>query len=144
MKYIIFIFSCCLFSCENRQQTYLSAEKNEVEKSLNTYHRSDSLKKFYYPNGKLKSEIPVSGGKKNGIAKKYYQNGTLKCEMTYKDDIPNGVSIFYREDGTKDVIQNYKDNLPDGTWIYFKSNGIDTFRRLIHINGVEVSSDTFP
>ncbi|STQ88521.1 hypothetical protein [Helicobacter pullorum] len=46
-----------------------------------------TIKKEYYPNGRLETEIPYKDDKVNGIQKGYYENGELKEEI-FDDEIP--------------------------------------------------------
>ena len=41
------------------------------------------IRKRYYDNGSLKSEIPYENGKKNGIVKYYDENGNLTREAKF-------------------------------------------------------------
>ena len=45
----------------------------------------NGIKKKYYPNGKLKSEIPYNDGEKRNLGKRYYENGNLKVDYTDSD-----------------------------------------------------------
>ena len=44
--------------------------------------------KLYYPNGQLKSEVPIVNGLPNGVAKTYDENGKLISIQEYKDGEP--------------------------------------------------------
>ena len=67
----------------------------------NNADKKVTIKKEYYPNGRLKTEIPYKkDGKINGIAKAYYENGRLKIETPYKDGKANGIAKANYESGT--------------------------------------------
>ena len=53
----------------------LNIEEKPVSTSK-TYRR-------YHDNGKLKEEIEVANGKRNGISKYYYETGELLSECSY-------------------------------------------------------------
>lgn len=56
-----------------------------------------TIKKEYYPNGRLETEIPYKDGRINGIVKEYYESGNLKWEIPFVDD--NGIRKVYYESG---------------------------------------------
>lgn len=58
-----------------------------------------TIKKEYYPNGRLETEIPYKDGRRNGIAKEYYPNGKLQWEATFVSDKINGSEKVYYESG---------------------------------------------
>ena len=58
-----------------------------------------AIKKEYYPNGRLETEIPYKDGRRNGIAKEYYPNGKLQWEATFVSDKINGSEKVYYESG---------------------------------------------
>ena len=51
----------------------------------NNADKKVTIKKEYYPNGKLKTEIPYKDDKINGIAKTYYESGELQAVIFSKD-----------------------------------------------------------
>ena len=71
---------------------------------------SHGPRKYYYENGKLRSEENYKDGKKDGIQKEYYQNGNLKEEKFYKDGIEDGSQKWYSENGklTKEEVYENK------------------------------------
>jgi len=46
------------------------------------------MRKTYYPNGNLKTELPFAGGMPNGMAKTYDENGKLISVQEFKDGEP--------------------------------------------------------
>jgi len=61
---------------------------------------SEEVKKEYYPNGKLKSEMRYKNDKLEGVTKGYYESGKLKAEAIFKDDKLVTASC-YEENGNK-------------------------------------------
>jgi antitoxin component YwqK of YwqJK toxin-antitoxin module len=61
---------------------------------------SEKVKKEYYPNGKLKSEMRYKHDKLEGMTKGYYESGKLKAEAIFKDDKLLS-AICYDENGNK-------------------------------------------
>lgn len=59
--------------------------------------------KEYYKNGKLKFEVDLDDGLKDGSYKSYYENGNIKVKGHYKNDKQSGTWKAYDEQ-TGDVI----------------------------------------
>ena len=65
---------------------------------INPSFASAEVRKEYYPSGKLKSEVNVVNGKKEGLEIKYYDSnvsGQLASETNYKNGEWEGVSKDY-------------------------------------------------
>ncbi|MGP8216666.1 MAG: toxin-antitoxin system YwqK family antitoxin [Bacteroidia bacterium] len=90
---IAFVVSGCLSLHAINRNYYTRAEGNKY------ILQDDQAKREYYRNGVLKSEIPYSEGRKNGIAKEYYENGSIKSETPYEDGVKNGIVREYDENG---------------------------------------------
>ena len=66
------------------------------------------IKKNFYNNGILKTEVPYIDHKKNGITRSYYENGFIKTEIDYCDDIIDGYVKTYYKDGSLESVETYK------------------------------------
>ena len=73
----------------------------------------DSLKIYYYPNGKIYKIMPFVNGKVNGIKEMYYSNGQLHSKVFIKEgktfnhnSLTNHYAKNYRIDGFK-VFNSY-------------------------------------
>ena len=55
--------------------------------SGSVYGEAPEVKREFYFNGNLKSEVPYKNGKK----KEFYFNGNLKSEVNYKNGKPEGL-----------------------------------------------------
>lgn len=75
------------------------------------------MKKEYYKDGTIQSEVTYKNGKKNGIATYYHPNGKKSLELFFKDDLAEGQSTLWYFKGTINRTGNYKNN---------KLNGIST------------------
>ena len=58
---------------------------------IRTYHDPEETK--------LKSEVFMMNGKKEGVYKSYYENGQLEYEVNYIDDKKNGIYKRYLGNG---------------------------------------------
>ncbi len=60
-----------------------------------------------YPNGKVKVEVPLKNGKKNGVYKAYYKNGDLYFKGRFKDDKRVGKWKKYDTEGKRTLQIDY-------------------------------------
>jgi len=93
------------------------------------------VRKEYWENGNLKSEVPYKkhyglGWKKvktklkpHGIAKDYYASGTLKKEDPYIDGNREGTVKLYSEAGILEASAEFKNNKRNGKSIYYHIDG---------------------
>lgn len=112
----IFPFLVLIFfiSCEAKKKNTKSKKKTDT---------TDGFKKYYYSDGKLKTELIILNGKRNGNARIYYKNGKVSLEMNYKNGLRDGVSKRYYEDGTIYQETNYKDDKINGERKKYRENG---------------------
>jgi hypothetical protein len=59
----------------------------------------EGVSRNYFENGKLRNEVPVKDGKRNGEAREYYENGQLAASIVYESDQKSGLSRWYYQDG---------------------------------------------
>jgi antitoxin component YwqK of YwqJK toxin-antitoxin module len=59
----------------------------------------EEVKKEYWGNGKLKSEIHYKNGKQEGPRKEWYESGRKKLLKNYKNGKENGIWKEWGEDG---------------------------------------------
>ena len=74
----------------------------------------EGYSRYYYPDGKLKSEIPFIKGLEQGLAKEYSQEGNIITLTEYK----RGFVIDRLKINRRD-----KSNLKQGKWFTFYGNG---------------------
>ncbi len=108
------IFLLLVMSCETKKKDVKSKKKADT---------TDGLKKYYTKEGKLKTELTIVKGKRNGVAKTYYKNGKVSLEMNYKMGKRDGLSKRYYEDGTIYQETNYKDDKIDGVRRKYREDG---------------------
>lgn len=72
-----------------------------------------TVKKDYWENGNLKSELRYVDGKLNGISKWFLMTGKPQMEVTYKDDKMDGPSRRWHENGNIMEESWYKDGVQD-------------------------------
>ena len=82
-----------------------------------------SIKKSFYPDGKLKSEISYSDSIRDGAAKFYYESGNLKEERNYVNGKVEGTVKLYHKNGKLSEIFSLIDGKRDGQTSLFDSTG---------------------
>ncbi len=85
------------------------------------------VKKNYYENGALESEIQMSGDKYEGDAIWYYPNGKIKLKAFYKDDKLEGEYVRYYKNGKVLTRKMYKDGLANGEYTKYSLTGVRLF-----------------
>lgn len=73
------------------------------------------IKKEYYPNGALKTEIPLTNGKENGELRRYQEDGSLLMTINYKMGQRDGKTVLYGPDGYPIMEFSMKNNQLHGT-----------------------------
>jgi antitoxin component YwqK of YwqJK toxin-antitoxin module len=67
----------------------------------------DGLRKEYYPDGKLKSEINYSQARREGMCRIYYDNGQLQASGNYRGGLKEGTWQQYNENGMLTSEETY-------------------------------------
>lgn len=67
----------------------------------------DGLRKEYYPDGKLKSEINYRQAARDGMYRLYYENGQVQAAGNYRDGLQEGPWKMYDENGTLQSEETY-------------------------------------
>lgn len=99
--------------------------------------KPDGITRVYYPNGKLKMEIPVKTDGPEGVTKSYDMNGVLQMEASSKQGELSGVTKIYQNGKLfKETI--YENNIPNGEEKYYRENG-ELFITITYKNGTILS-----
>jgi hypothetical protein len=133
--FLLLLISTSLFSCKDIRKEYypngtLSSEI-EVEGDI-----MDGVGKWYYENGKLKKEIIYINGKEQGKAKWYHANGNVKIEAIYKNGEENGVFKEYYETGELWTVVEFKNGKQDGLLEEIYPNK-SLKSELFYVNGIK-------
>lgn len=81
-------------------------QMGELERFYIEKFQGNVLREFY-PEGALKSEAEVKGGKRHGRYREYYENGKLKLRGKYLNNLPKGTWKYYTEDGEFERKEKY-------------------------------------
>ena len=57
------------------------------------------IRQFFYPNGRLQSEMTVVNGKAHGLTRDYHPNGQLSAEMPVENGLQHGTIRHWATDG---------------------------------------------
>ena len=83
--------------------------------------KSDKIKRDYYKNGKIQTEISYKNWKLEW-SKLYYKNGHVEKEYNFKDGQAEGPHKWYHENGKLREEETYKNNKLNGPFKeYYKS-----------------------
>lgn len=111
-----------LFSCKDIRKEYYEngvlASEIEYKEEL---RNGKSI--VYYPNGNIKQEGYFVDDKEHGLFKEYYETGRLATEAYFKNGKQDGELKGYHENGLLETIQYFKDGVPDSTFESYYSNG---------------------
>ena len=58
-----------------------------------------NVKRIFYRDEALRTEIPISHGNFNGVGTSYFKNGHVSLTLPYTDGKLNGISKSYFDDG---------------------------------------------
>ncbi|MFH2144104.1 MAG: toxin-antitoxin system YwqK family antitoxin [Bacteroidota bacterium] len=103
---------------------YDASNSFKLEEGKFLDNRKTGLWKVYYPEGKIKSEIPYINGKPDGYAKIYYENGNLSEEGIWKGTKWVGEYKYYHPNGNTAYLWQYNETgKRTGEQKYFHENG---------------------
>ena len=75
--------------------------------------------KYYYENGKLKSEGNYKMGKEEGLIISYFENGHKESEEFFLDGILNGKCKYFDENEKLIIEGSFLENERDGIWNFY-------------------------
>lgn len=102
-----------------------------------------------WPNGNLKSEGNIVGGKKglfnfwpekgkkDGVWREWYENGDPRDESLYENGVKNGVSKHWYQNGQQMYEGVYVDGTRDGLWKWWIIDGTPR-ADAYYVNGINV------
>ena len=112
-----------------------NSTKRTKETTISKDEKLIEVRKEYWDNGNLKSEVPYKksygvGYKKikttlipHGIAKEYYESGTLKKEDPYVEGERTGFVKFYDENASIEMSAEFQNSKQDGKTTYYYEDG---------------------
>ncbi|MEA2106678.1 MAG: hypothetical protein U9P82_08170, partial [Bacteroidota bacterium] len=98
-------------------------ENNNKDKNVQGKEDKALIKKAYYDNGNLKSEITFKNKSKNGPAKRYYTTGELHTVVHYVKNTKEGEAVWYYKSGKPYRITQYENNKIEGVRKLFYEDG---------------------
>ncbi len=83
----------------------------------------NNMKREFYPDGQVKSEIPYKNSYRNGEANYYYVNGSKQIMCTYENDRLNGLFKTWYFNGEPERVENYVNDTLHGSALKYFENG---------------------
>ena len=93
------------------------------KESVETAEGNISFIRKYYPNGQLKTEVPVEFNRRNGLARTFYEDGSVKQSIEYLNGLKHGEARTYYENGNLFMVSRYKHNQLHGIRERYHPNG---------------------
>lgn len=115
---VFLLFAFLLWSCVTNSE---NANKESEELNTNAYSREKVVER--YPNGLLKLQGELLGGKRHGVWVFYYENGKKWSEGKYRNGVRYGYSTVYYENGKKKLAGEYENDLRVGVWQVWNDDG---------------------
>ena len=92
-----------------------------IEKSPAASHAG--IRREYFNNGKLKSEVGYKDGRFDGLCRFYYNNGNLKKQFHYENGVVDGKAYEFYENGQYKIEANYNSGVVDDVSKFYYENG---------------------
>ncbi|MBE7442567.1 MAG: toxin-antitoxin system YwqK family antitoxin [Flavobacteriales bacterium] len=121
-KYLIVVIASLFLSCKDVRKEYFP---NGVLRSEIEYKDGipNGMYRIYYSNGIIQEEVLQVNGKFEGEGNSYYENGQLKAKVQFKNGLQEGLLIEYYEDGKIKSKQNFKKSKLEGEYQSYWKNG---------------------
>ena len=81
------------------------------------------LWRTWWSNGKLRSEMCLGSGIRNGICREWHENGVMASEATYANNIIYGMLSMWYQSGQPSKQGAYIQGKKDGRWIEWNEKG---------------------
>ena len=101
------------------------------------FAQGSTVKKTFYPNGKVESEVTFKDSVREGEAKFYYEDGALKEERLYVNGRVAGLVKVYYPNGKLRELINIEDGKREGPTSLFDEDG-KYIKDIMYENGIQV------
>ncbi len=98
--------------------------------------QKDEYWKFYYQDGKIRSEGNFRSNRREGVWKFYLPDGQLEQTGSYKNGLEDGLWTWYYKDGSLRREENYYRGKEDGLSVEYDKSG-NVIARGEYIEGLE-------
>lgn len=92
----------------------------------------ETVRKYYYPDGKLYLEVSFDDSLANGPMRVYYKTGQVQNESHYLKGIRHGVEKTYYEGGQLSTVTPYDSGRIHGLRKKFRRDGITAYEAPYH------------
>lgn len=120
----LFITIIVLGSCQNKQNTQVPSESQEIKEIYGTGETSRTYTRIngkivgkmmdYYPSGTIKGERFFIDGNQDGKTTIFYESGAVKEVQYYINGLKNGGDTLFYESGKLQYVSDFKDEKKNG------------------------------
>ncbi len=75
------------------------------------------------PDGRLRMEGNMRGGRRHGVWTSYHPDGSVQSRCAYVDGLVNGVTVVFHPNGQPHYIGSYRMGVQVGEWRFFDEAG---------------------
>lgn len=108
---------------QREEPIIVSSEENVAPKTTTKEAFADGPYREHYPDGSLKIEGVINGGKRDGTWTSYHSNGIKASENNYHLGELHGKTTTWSNKGQVRYIGYYSRGARSGKWIFFDENG---------------------
>ena len=98
-KPVHYLPEASIFYYEDTTSQAVAKETEHIDPKIVIDDLDASKHEEFYENGKLKLEVDLKKGLKQGNFREYYDNGEIKIRGKYKNDLMDGTWKYYDENG---------------------------------------------
>lgn len=84
---------------------------------------ADKVEESRWPNGKLRSQMPIVKGMKHGISKYWHESGELQGEIPWVRGERHGIFTLFWPDGSKQADLSFNQGRPHGLATWYDEQG---------------------
>jgi hypothetical protein len=125
---LLFLVSCQEEKKEDEKDTSTTVQVNDQGSDISDERdrfapHSESQHVIKYPNGKVKEQGLLRGGKRVGVWTYFYESGIKQSECTYNADIKQGKVVVWHANGAIRYIGYFENDQRKGVWRFYDENG---------------------
>ena len=119
---LLLILSVILFSCTDIKKDFWENGNLRSELSYDAGKLNGSCT-WYYENGQKEQEAFYSDNRLNGIMRRWHPNGRIESEMLYVEGKRDGTAITYDAAGNKIIEEQYSNDTLSGPFRQWHADG---------------------
>jgi len=129
MLIAIITSSAIVASCQGKLEMKVVEQwEDGTTKTAQYYRYHDEVRiqvseRHYYPDGQIRMEGGLMGGKRHGKWKSYFENGEMWSRGVYENGLKEGPWIVYYPDGNEHYKGTYHKGEKVGRWQFWSRDG---------------------